>query len=1773
MEQQELQRLKILKNIFPEDSWSWAITALRRNSAIWTEFENPDFSQTLIQDIGVEPQEWTPGRIGAVLLAKDIEEEIPFPIDSFDGLSAEIKGIVHQTYQEFEEKESETPDLVNGFLLALALLGEKGTGKSWAEILNQHRNRINWQTPLVILFNLVKDPAAYLRHLDPELALHVLLSNPSTPESLVDILVEVVAYLDIGDLEKWFKVIQKEVPDLVAQVAQALLSSLDLTSGSIQEILNLSFLNSLAGHDDKALKLLEKAADQNQKLHGKVTANLTKVKSHLDESRVSDQAWKDLKGSLSKDDLPEENLTEVADIINSLLLNKQYAAIGDLVEKLPNPLPEHPELLIALSEYALEQDQPIRGEQLALQALNLSLDKPRENLSSVLLKAGLYRESAQAAQLYLEKYPNHLVSHLNYVEALRSQGNYGDAAQSALILTVLFPQDLILQRKLAGYLEEADDWQEALEVRAAILTKQQTAIEQETTLNTSLPLNDLIAFANCAFSAKQYRRTVSACNQILAQDQENSPALSLKGKALCNLGQDEEGFAHLNRAVELTPEAEISWLTLAECQKGSGLDNQVRQTLTSGLTAASTQAMIYYQLGKIESDVTNHSRALEQFQKAFTAAESEAIDQRASYDIHLGISKSYYALGHHDQAGVNLKEINDRFPANFEANLLYGKLLLDTKNPRSALPYLIQVVDQDPDSADAFLYYADSLLQVGRDPQVATAALGKALSLDPENEIALVLLGDAQAASGDYNKSIISFQKARESRLMTDPSWSPRISAGLGKAALKLGETETALAALKDGHDRYPSDLHLTRSLARAYQAANLSANALETAKEAADIAPRDPDNLSWVASFTLELGSPEQGIASLKKLIRINPEDPGSYILLGKAQSSAGNQDEAANAFIMLSNFDDIQPEDLLLAGDALISLGKIEAGLTSLNKAISICEANPEPSPLLPKIWSRQAAGFALFDDQQKALELLDQAISAELDEPEWRIQKADLLIQGDRHQAAIASLSNALDLSPGQPALHKKMARVQNQIGASEEAFYHAQEALSEYQDSGSPIEDIEPALALAADLACGTLRTDTAVELLANLAAGSIPLGEKLSEDKINSLCLAAELALDLAQEVKAAEISNLLVSQHADHPRVSALQARILNRQGSLDEARTKYAAAVINWKNTAADERLFNTAMEIALGKTALEIQRWDEAAAHLQHAVDLSPYEKRALYELANGYVILAENRRFFESFKVIHNAPSQIAISSDVYQSFQSCLKALRKLEIEGSVIKKLEARGDAVFAPTQESAENLQALAETSQEKAALIAAFRHSRQKVFASQTALDHINGLGEDPILDAQIALALIKSKPNQAFKAASSALEGAKRTLQTQIPLYFVLQALSAKAVNDLLTAEESMGKALQIWDTEPRWYAMAAEMAFDYEKRVTLYQKAIELEPEYVGHYLALGKQQLNAKQGVTAVKSIDTALSLNPEYVDSWIQRALAKRTLHRMPEALASINEALTLAPEHKEARKTAALLTFENGNYRESERHLVTLLGQEPHDTELLGLFAKTLTAQRQTEEAMRVIDKAISLDEESLELKLQRASMIKQIEGPLAAIDELRIIGSHYPDQYPLIVELVATLAEAGEMDQAIRTAMDVLKNDEIGHTKEQKAHLYLTTGRLLRNTGQLDQAVHHLYKAKNLINPNYEAVLELGRVHHDRRQYNLALEQIQKAIDIEPEEAEGYYQAGKVLKDLKQYSQAEKMLRNASKLAPNDLKIHRQLGVLVTLNLVHGEKRQQVMA
>jgi tetratricopeptide (TPR) repeat protein len=1774
MEKQELQRLNTLKNTFPEESWPWVISALQRTPVIWDQLGSLDHSQHLIKVIGNGPTEWTPGRIAAIQAEREISQHIPWPLSSAEELPAALVDKVHQFYGDSAGEKLAPHGLADAFWQALSLLEEWRSGNDWRDVISAYLSRTSWALPLNVLFSLVSDRVEFLSSLEPDVAFDVLLSHPLPPEQLAELLVDTVGSMDTAGLEPWLKAIQTQVPELAGEIARTLLSSLKLDSGATQDLLVHSLLFQLAGRSEEALKLLEKAADQNQRLQGKLRAHLNKVKTNLDQPLANDRDWQMLKENVGESSAGGESLEDLAIILRSLLGKNQLAAAGELIGKLPDPLPDHPELLYVLAEYARLQNQTIRAGELSVRSLEKTApdQAPPEGLSSTLLALGLYRESASAAQKYLEKHPNHLPSHLDNLNALRNQGNYTDAAREAQVLSVYYPQDIPLLRKLADCLEEAENWNEALELRTTILNKLQSDKESLPGIDAHLPLQDLAAFANCAYYAKQPNRAISACGQILAQDPDNSQAHAIKGKSLCDLGQVEEGNIHLNRAIELAPDQESSWLSLAEYQQVYLSKEKALQTLKSGLATAASKARILLAIGLIETQNQNHSKALESFQQAVSAAAAEGLDQKTSFEIQLGETLSYYHLGHRDQVQQRLEDLIGRYPGSTRANHLYGKLLLDLDRPQSALPYLVQVIDHNPDDPEPYLHYADALLRSGANPQTAEDILTKALDLDPESNKALVLLGEAQTAGGKLPAALGSFRKAQDSSLNSDPIWSPRISMGLGNTALRMGEIETAIATLKEGQDRYPNDIKLTKSLAEAYQAGNLHSSALEAAKQVSRIAPHDPGNLAWMAAFTRELGCPEEGIAALQKLIQINPAQASAYLNLGKAQAEAGNQKDALEALLSIAQLEDVQPEDLLSSGEILIQMGQIEPGMQCLTKAASICGANPEPSPLMPRIWSSMSRAYQASGNSKKALELLDQAISADLDEPQWRIQKADLLIEEDRSQAAIASLVNALELSPDQPELHSKMARVQRQIAAYEEAFYHSQEALTGYlNDSRRGKEITAPALALAADLACATMRLETANELLSTLDPSQVQSGDQLSNAELHAYCLAGELALDQGQEIRGAEISNLLVSHEVDHPRALALQARLLNRQGNRQGAEEKYREAAESWHQGTASDRTFSVGVELALGRTALELQNWNEASTHLQHAVERAPREKRTLYELGNFYILQAENRRLGEALKAHKRVPGINSTTSDVYQAFQGCLKELESLKGDPALLQGMRARGDAVFSPSQENAEALKAVADTPVELAALIAAFRNCRQLVFAAQTAQSYLDRIGEDPQLDIQVALALLKIKPEQAFKAASSALETARRVFDPQAPLYYLAHALAANQLGDALTAEESLDKALQLWSDEPRWYALAAEISPDYSKSTTYFQQAIELEPEYPGHYLALGRRHMEARQVLPAIKAFEKALSLNPEFIDAWIQRALAKRAMHRLPDALASINQAISLAPDHKEARKTAALLYFESGSYRECEKHLVSLLGQDPNDTDLLALFAKTLTAQKQSAQALRVIEKAISLEQDTLDLELQRASMIKQIDGPSAAVDALRIIGSHHPDRYPLVLELVTTLAEAGEVEQAIRTAQDALINEDLGYSQEQQAHLYLTTGRLLRISGQLDQAVHHLHKAKSLLSPNYQAVLELGRVHYDRRQYDLALEQMQNAINIEPHEAEAYYYAGLVLKDLKQYDRAERMLRKASQLSPNDLKIHRQLGVVVTLNLVHGETRKEV--
>jgi tetratricopeptide (TPR) repeat protein len=234
------------------------------------------------------------------------------------------------------------------------------------------------------------------------------------------------------------------------------------------------------------------------------------------------------------------------------------------------------------------------------------------------------------------------------------------------------------------------------------------------------------------------------------------------------------------------------------------------------------------------------------------------------------------------------------------------------------------------------------------------------------------------------------------------------------------------------------------------------------------------------------------------------------------------------------------------------------------------------------------------------------------------------------------------------------------------------------------------------------------------------------------------------------------------------------------------------------------------------------------------------------------------------------------------------------------------------------------------------------------------------------------------------------------------------------------------------------------------------------------------------------------------------------------------------------------------------------------------------ILARALQTLGRLEEAIQAFDQAIAACPETSpltttrpSLALQRAKLLQQLHGPKAALAEFEALTTHYPDSFKVHAALAAAQVEDKQFSLAIQSAQQALQASDAGEDPLELANVHYLIGRLLRQAGQLDQAIHHLIQAVQ-INPTFlDAQLELGFVRKERREYHQALQAFQQAALIAPQDARPPYQAGLALKEGKDYRQAEALLRRAASLSPDDVNIRRQLAAVVALNLIHNPRAE----
>jgi tetratricopeptide (TPR) repeat protein len=1840
-----------IKNRIPEANWPWVFAALTFDPLVW-EALGGDHGQRLLEGPARLAEDFSPAALALMALNLDAtpEELRQTPM-------TEINPGAEETSLPF----------VLAARTALFLRESRRGTSNWEAAL-QIKGRIS-PTALACLYGMVPDPAELIHaaysldieathHPGANPAIHALLANPMQPAAHVEVLNELLADLPRGERLTLISELHRYRPDLTPPLALATLNREPplainpdrlIGLGQIEKLLRAARLQRLADDLSQAFTSLTNASQAARRLQAELAAQIAQINSEKGDPQSAISAWEQ---AVSLDPASADHL---ASLLLAMIDNGQRDEALSRLEQSAFPTP-HPAMSLASARLAFgsgNTDKAIQEARLALkmseaaQSDSILLHPALTNtdLTGMFIQLDAAQDAVQSAELALNQKPNDPA-----LLSLLARARLGirqpiKAVQAAHLAAALLPQDLELRRLLAECLEMSGEWQAALQERTALLERTESPSQA-----------DLRNLAACALYAGHGAQSAQLSQQLVKQDENDGLAWMILGQAQATIGDDPEAVENLRRATQIASQDSAPWLALSRYYQVIKQPDKALETLQAASLAAPDLPDIYLALGEAYLTQGAPTQAMavlrtaaslvkEQGKEGFVFKPWSPTDQIISLvrslpdQISLRLGQTLHQLGHLDEAHRILEVPYLDSPEDIELARAYSQVLLAQKDLRAALDPLKAVLQSKPDDIVPYLEYARCSLTLHKQghPQASLQetiqVIRNAQELAQKEPETTALLAEALALNDDLMPAMAAYKQALETDLGNDPDWLARLSLGLGEVAQKLGQIETAIAALHEASQADPADAHIQRSLSEAYDAAGLGEEAYQTAKAALLLAPGDVENLDWFATqiFNLKdrpgLSVPNaqvDAIDALERASRLAPERGDLWVKLGKALLQAGDEKTALEALNNVATTDgpaaNSSPSDLYQAAQALVRLNEHASAAQCLERALQYGSSSDMPSsPSLLELLTSLSSAHSLAGDLPSALQAIDQAIALDPQEAALHLEKANMLLemghssdnlpeaQSSKNEA-LASLVTALHLNPREPDLHRRAALILREAGDLPTALDHADQMVELSMTVSQSME----ARALAADISFALLQPARARNYLAGTLPPSEPTQPIADSAALEYHSLRAETALDAGDDRGAIEELVRVLEIFPDEPRLLAIHSRIMHHREDPQAAQD----VLENVIRSIGDPNNARIDLIRSVARAALELSQWEVACQLYEQAIRLAPFEARSHLDLGKTIVLRAEFSKLCLGLDAIQHAAEPVVFSEETRRAYELALIKAEELvkrweagradqsKSEGTTnqqsnhwaeamaqIHRWRVRGLAVFEPSAETNQALAALPPHPDDAAARVACLR-----------ILGDLNGAGlaardfpQNPLVLLQLSLALINEKPRQAMAAIHAAVDvlgdpastrryGSAFCAHEITPLAHTLMArlfqTNGNRAGDRESALQAITTALSYWQDEPRWHALAAEIYLsgdltedpdDLESAITHLEHAIKLEPANRASLMILGQIYMRGGLASKAAQVFEQAAETDADEPDAWLWLARAHRTMGDLEQAATHAERAVTLAPNQVQPLLLRGEIALQDNNPRGAQSRAQAALRIQPDDPESLLLLARALNALDRPEEALATLEKALPLAAEPLPLSLERVRLLRRAHGPEAALQAAQTLADYSPDE-PRVLALQAELLESsGQIEAAIRAAQRALRLPDRGASTSMPnsdlAKMHFLLGRLLRRTGQLDQAVHHLSETIRLAPDFIEAYLEIGHVHQERREHNQALNAFRQAITVAPHDHRAYYLISLALKESKDYLSAEKMLRRAADLAPNDVSIHRLLGAVVALNLVHNRR------
>ncbi len=1361
---------------------------------------------------------------------------------------------------------------------------------------------------------------------------------------------------------------------------------------------------------------------------------------------------------------------------------------------------------------------------------------------NTMIESNAAEQAARVAKILLRRNPADESINEVAARAFEKAGEFSAEKNNWETLLVLKPDSSEVKRKLGKSYLKAGDKAEAYAVLNSLVSGEQPAAE-----------SDLLEFATTALEMDKNDEAINAANRILEQNSDHPAALTLAGLAFYKKGEIDSAMEKLKKSIEIPGDDPRAWIVLSEIYAQNGNMEESLNLLKEGLAANPGQTLLEnaYAKGLMQNG---------------SSAEAYPILRRLSdlgsdRDIDLLLIDAMKQLGIED-IGIVLEELKKRYPHDVPVQAEYGKNLVDNGILKDGLSVLREIKSELVSNPDWVTAYVEALIGkdlsnlhidrriVSKDLAEASGLIDAAISMKPEDARAKVLKGELLVSLHRYEEAMPIFAQIFETEKTIGEKWLARVNSDLAKAAAAVGKHEIALASIEEAIHLQPDWIGLQQEKAEILMLAGESAKAEAQLIHTLEVCPDSAEKSIWSAQVLQKLGKTNEADIALKSAIEKSPAALGLQVMAAELHSGDMDMEESVDYLESIKSLVETSdsPQDIIRAAAVLAREGQTNEAVGALTRAGELGSADAKMN----------LAGFyRTLEDCDHCLETLEQING--LDKAS-AIFKAEVEFHAGKNAAAYKLLETAeYDSSDFEfqnvflPEAWKEFTNSSNPKRALKLNFnlqsgnHHDSLEIARAWVESDPDNHEARIFAAEIALACGA-EQDYASFLNIPRVEGTDRQSRQLEMLRIERDQDQNIFALS-AEETGASSISG------SDTDPALITRVRALAAEGQLPAAEMVLIDYLSNFS------KLFDASYVYKIGllrntlKAAVSVNRWKEAIGLYK------PYGK---VMNANDGVKLS----FLESLvRAVEFFNSAQGLSVETHLPWNALFVAYIQEEINNLVSEigdphTTEAqhwvlRGNLALNPDQENIRALALIAPHADDAAAMMAALRATDQINIALQVSRKFEN----EPCVLFELAQCCCDTDPEKAIDTLSRSLE-----FSPDQPLALRMISKLLEKMGNRTESAQKLELAINLWPNEPRWHTQAAELLTglgNLDAPVDHLKAALELNPNDVETVFQLGTAHVARKDPASALKYLQDAAAKAPNRADVWEAISDAHQLAGEGNLALEAAEKASKVDPFAVRPHLQAGKVNWSNGEIEKAVEQVRLAISLNPDDADSYVFLAHLLEEKGENGKALETLERASKCETATVRTMIEHATLLKKINGAAAARDLL----SEFSQKYPENPELLKLLAEAEKECGDLRKAEAAAKRALEFHPDETELHLFL--GGIQEKNGNLDQAAHYFSQAIARNPKDKEGYLQLSRVFARQREFGKAREVLEEGIQRIPEDIDLYLECANLLKDAKDYKAAEQMLRKASAIDPRNLAVHRQLGAVLALNLVH--KSQEV--